>query len=238
MHGFGSRLVDVEISTSNNPIRGLKDTEDYSLEEAIKIAQQKDKEFQSEEMEGPLFLAHDFAESKKNDPYHLTQDEIAAINLYTQETSLYKILNARLRNSNRDFVRPFFPYIKLLMKGLFKLPQVKTTVYRGINKNLESEYPEGKKPVWWGFSSTSSNIKVLNVQTFFDTTKERTMFHIKTETAVSIQEYSANPQEDEVLLLPGTCLIVEGALPAGPGLRIIQAKESPPVSGLIDFVRK
>ena len=166
----------------------------------------------------------------------MTQDEIAAIHLYTQATPFYGILNSRLRNADRKLLVAFFPYLKLLLKALYKLPTIETIVYRGINKNLTNEYTKSKKVIWWGFSSTSGNVEVLETPTSFDQNEERTMFHIKTKTGIEINEYSAFPQEKEILLLPGTPLEIEGVLSAGPGLWIIQAKEMP-LAGVMDFVR-
>src|SRR5689334_7329557 len=59
----------------------------------------------------------------------LTHDESAAIVLYTIEwdpghTSLYSVLNETLRLEDRDKLVPWFPYLKLLLSGLFKLPSV------------------------------------------------------------------------------------------------------------------
>jgi hypothetical protein len=49
----------------------------------------------------------------------LNQDESASIHLYTiqfdVEPSLYKILNAVLRNENRKTLKPWFPFPKLFL---------------------------------------------------------------------------------------------------------------------------
>ena len=65
---------------------------------------------------------------------------------------------------------------------------------------------------------------------------DRTLFSISIATGVSIQKYSAVPCEEEVLLLPGTCLDVESELDLGNGLHLVQMKEAI-VPGLIDMPR-
>ena len=56
----------------------------------------------------------------------VTLDDVAAIHLYTQENPIYGTLNAALRSENRDTVKPYWGYIKLLQTALFKLPKDKT----------------------------------------------------------------------------------------------------------------
>lgn len=64
----------------------------------------------------------------------LTQDEIAAIHLYTQESSFYKELNAILRERNRNTSKHLLSYLRLLVSGLNKLPKEKVTLFRGVKK--------------------------------------------------------------------------------------------------------
>jgi hypothetical protein len=57
----------------------------------------------------------------------LSSDESAAIQLYTMEwdvhdKSLYMVLNRTLRAVDRNKLRPWFKYLKLLLTALFKLP--------------------------------------------------------------------------------------------------------------------
>ncbi len=73
----------------------------------------------------------------------LTADEIGAINLYTQETSLYKVLNAHLRAVDRSALKPYMLYLRLLVSALRKLPFVTTTLFRGVKRNFTSEFKQG-----------------------------------------------------------------------------------------------
>jgi len=129
------------------------------------------------------------------------------IHLYTQESPFYKILNERLRNRDRKLLTSFFPILKLMITGLQKLPPVIKTVYRGTNLNLNDKYTkkQGKSEVWWSFGSTTDTISVIKE---FLGNGDRTMFIISTQTARDINRYSAISKEKELLLLPGTFLVV------------------------------
>ncbi len=94
--------------------------------------------------------------SDEKPPNGLSQEESASIHLYTMEwkssnQSLYLNLNTALRAQNRDFLVPYFGYLKLILSALWKLQSVKKTVWRGVKADLSSQYPVGKTFVWWGF---------------------------------------------------------------------------------------
>jgi len=111
---LSSRVLDVELTPTFSPIHGLLDTPLLSLEEACQKAK-ADKELASVPI--PFHLAKMAAQLKKrsqNLAPNLSEDEVAAIHLYTQETDFYRILNARLRDPSRERLKPFFFYIKLL----------------------------------------------------------------------------------------------------------------------------
>ena len=60
---------------------------------------------------------------------HLTPDESASIHLYTIEwnvsdQSLYAILNRTLRKPERNLLKPWFKYLRLLITALLRLPYV------------------------------------------------------------------------------------------------------------------
>ena len=61
-----------------------------------------------------------------------------------------------------------------------------------------------KKFVWWSITSTSASVGTLQSPQFLGSSGERTLFAIKTKSAVKITEYSALGEgEDEWLLPPG-----------------------------------
>ncbi len=100
----------------------------------------------------------------------LDQEEGASIHMYTQDTEFYQILNANLRHRERLKLKPFFPYLDLLVTGLHKLlvkQGVKTrTLYRGVRLDLKNQFKEGKLLFWWSVTSTTGNA-VRNVCTMF-----------------------------------------------------------------------
>jgi len=58
----------------------------------------------------------------------LTDDEISAINLYTRESdprenSIYFVINKALREQDRNTLKPYFPYLQLLLLSLSKVPK-------------------------------------------------------------------------------------------------------------------
>merc|ERR1711939_980121 len=144
-----------------------------------------------------------------------TVDEAAAIQLYTQHCCLYPMLNSALRDhAHPENLKAFLPYLKLLLKGLNKLPLVRAQVYRGMSGDLHEEYNQlqGKVFRWWAFSSTT--IRESNAETFLGD-GDRTLFSIDA-IGVDISQFSAFPHESEVLLLPGTCLVVEPGVMVEP----------------------
>merc|ERR1719201_1420011 len=125
--------------------------------------------------------------------------------LYTQGTCLYRRLNAALRNHDKRSLRPFLPYMKLLLSGLYQLPLVRVPTYRGVKLALFKTYNllAGKVWSWRSFSSTTRNKQVLlKIASFFGTKGKRTLFCINA-VGVDIAPFSAMKHEEEVLLLPG-----------------------------------
>ena len=157
----------------------------------------------------------------------LSQDDSASIMLYTiewavPEQSLYHILNQTLRLEARDQLKPWFAYLRLFIGALLQLPPINSTVYRGVKNDLSGDYQQETKLIWWGLSSCTDAINVLQSEQFCGTTGTRTMFHIKCLSGRSIKNHSYYHVEDEVLLLPGRYLQYRGHYGAADGLCIIQ----------------
>ena len=170
----------------------------------------------------------------KNPVDKLTQHESAAIVLYTIEwdpnhPSLYTMLNKTLRVEDRRKLTPWFPYLKLLFTGLFKLPSIRCTVWRGVRGDLRSHYTQGDNVTWWAFSSCTSSINVLESEQYLGTSGPRTLFAIECLNGKDIKHHSYFAQEDEILLLPCTHLQVISHLSSKENLFIIHLREvSPP----------
>ena len=173
--------------------------------------------------------------------FSLTDDELASILLYIiewvpKENSFYIILNSTLQAANRSLLKPWFLYLRLIMTSLAKLPSdsQRLIVYRGVKRDLSALSPEGSTATWWGFSSCTTSIKVLNNEQFLGRTGTRTLFTIECHSAKSIKLFSLFPDEEEVLLPPGRQFQVIGSLDQGNGLHIIQLKEIEPKFPLIN----
>merc|ERR1711934_911469 len=99
--------------------------------------------------------------------------------LYTQPSCLYPRLNAALRDrAHPEDLEAFLPYLKLLLKGLNKLPLLRSKVYRGVAVDLHEEYNQlqGRTFRSWAFSSTTQ--RESQSQAFLGQTGESTLFKI------------------------------------------------------------
>jgi hypothetical protein len=161
--------------------------------------------------------AHVAKEKCTNPADNLTQDESASIMLYTMgwepsNKCLYFVLNATLRAKDRGKLKPWFLYLRLLFNALFRLPSISRTVFRGVKLDLGKQYLTGNTIVWWGFSSCTVAISVLQTEEFLGETDVRTMFTIECLNGKEIRKHSYFSSEDEILLLPATHFKVIGSL--------------------------
>lgn len=216
------------------PVDGYRNVPIVSLEEAVK----------------PLLtllpavlnyveLVKDKCENPKDG---LTQDESASIMLYSMEWKpfnecLYGALNATLRASDRNKLKPWYLYLKLFLTALFRLPTIPHLhVYRGVRLDMSDLYEPGSTVVWWAFSSCTRTLPVLQSEQFLGTTGVRTLFNIDCNSGRSIKNHSFYASEDEVLLLAATQFEVVGSLYQGSGLQLIQLKETIPPYPLLQPV--
>lgn len=155
-----------------------------------------------------------------------------------QEECLYYVLNQTLRNENRQKLRPWFLFLRLILTALAELPSITSNVYRGVKRDMRKEYPEGKTFVWWGFSSCTSKLNVLQNEQFLGKTGPRTFFTIECDSGKDIRKYSSIQNEHEILLLAARQFRVEGCLSQGKDFYMIQLKEIQPPFPLIELVPK
>ena len=100
----------------------------------------------------------------------LTLNQAVALWLYTCESPLYRTLNRLLRARNRaELMAGFFPYLRLLLEAFAGLATPKPRmVNRGVALDLVAANPDlyvkGGELTWWGFSSTTTDIAVLQVE--------------------------------------------------------------------------
>ncbi|CAF0947859.1 unnamed protein product [Adineta steineri] len=164
-------------------------------------------------------------------PDDLTQDESASIMLYSLEWEphdecLYFNLNATLRTEDRQKLKPWFSYLKLILTALKKLPSIRDLVFRGVNLDLSNQYTKGKEFVWWGFSSCTTSIGAVADGQLLSKEGERTIFAIQCDSGKDISRHSYYQSEKEVLLLPARQFIVVACSQPAPGLHMIQLKET------------
>ena len=180
---------------------------------------------------------HETGETPAN---QLTIDESAAIKLYTIEwdepyLSLYSMLNYTLKKGTREELRPYFKYLKLFMTALIKLPcSPPLTVWRGVTKNLSADFPPGTLVTWWSFSSCTTALSVLENNMYLGNSGERTLFSVEAINGRTIRDHSHFVTEDEILLLPGTHMIVQSQFSPAPELHIIHLKQIVPDEMLLE----
>ncbi|CAF1535196.1 unnamed protein product, partial [Didymodactylos carnosus] len=165
----------------------------------------------------------------------LTQDESAAIFLYTMDwtpskQSLYYQLNQTLRSEDREKLIPWFSYLKLFLTALYTLPSVKSVVWRGIKADISEQFNTGQTFVWWGVSSCTRSVHVLELEKFLGQKGTRTLFNIECKEGKIIRAHSHFSIEDEVVLMPASFFEVIGKNNAGNGLYIVHVRQiEPPV---------
>ena len=170
----------------------------------------------------------------------LTIDESAAIRLYTIEwerphRSLYSMLNHTIKKDSRERLRPYFRYMKLLLTALAKLPCLpQTTIWRGVTKNLSAQFPPGTQVTWWPFSSCTTELTVLKSNLYLGSTGDRTLFSVEVINGRTIRAHSHFVTEDEILMLPGTQMIVQTQFTPGADLHIIHLKQIIPEEMLLE----
>ena len=158
----------------------------------------------------------------------LTVDQAASIYLYTEEwepreQSLYVVLNATLRSKERTILGSWLLYVRLLLTALSRLESTRRFLYRGVKSDLHNAYSKDQIVTWWGFSSCTTTIEILD--DFLGKTGKRTIFTIDCKSGKTISSHSAYLNEKEVLLLPETQFRVIASLDQGNELYMIQLEE-------------
>ncbi|CAF1481807.1 unnamed protein product [Rotaria sordida] len=232
--GKNSRFTDLynePVDHLLSPIKGYQDKPLVTLTAAIEPV----SSFFNEIEDNVMVALHNCQNSANG----LNQEESASIHLYTMQfdggPSLYHVLNQSLRAENREDLKPWFLYLKLFLTALHKLPSQTETVWRGIRDvDLSSKYKTGMKFAWWGVSSCTTHIEVLEKSQFLGKHGQRTLFSIQCINGKSIAAYSYfKDTEKEIILMPGSYFEVMGQLNPAPELHIIQLKEIIPPMTLV-----
>ena len=229
------RLSDIFAEPENRllPIEGYDKEPLVSLEEAIKplipiVA----------DVERKAFMVKKDRRSPTDD---LSSDESASITLYTMEWQpyekcLYFCLNQSLRDKEREKLKPWFPYLKLFLTALEKLPSTRCTVFRGVKKNLGGDYKINSTLIWWAFSSCTTNVGILQSEKFLGKEGDRTLFAIDCCSGKNISQHSYYRRENEILLPPARQFTVVSCLDQGHGCHLIQLRETKPPVVLMEQV--
>ncbi|CAF1559186.1 unnamed protein product, partial [Didymodactylos carnosus] len=138
-----------------------------------------------------------------------TTDEIrqCCIMLYSKECFLYKLVNKTLRENDKTKVDTLAPFSYFLFDSWLNdsKNQYNMEVYRGANLDREMIecYKEaiGTYKCWYGFSSTCKNRH--KAEAFGNTLFIIDLIKTK-RGGFDMSSYSCYPQEEEVLLPPGT----------------------------------
>eukprot|EP00698_Gefionella_okellyi_P003659 TRINITY_DN13427_c0_g1_i1.p1 TRINITY_DN13427_c0_g1~~TRINITY_DN13427_c0_g1_i1.p1 ORF type:complete len:562 (+),score=73.43 TRINITY_DN13427_c0_g1_i1:1651-3336(+) len=224
--------VGVELGECINPISGVRNGPLMSLQDAVAVC--------ADIVPRVVQYAVYVCAQRLPLPGGMTHDEGAAIRLYTmqwgdEKDSLFYPLNAALRDANRNAIKPFFPYLTLLLSALDRLPKREGTLFRGVRKDLKSLtdrhnqmlYVKDHLVPWWGFSSCTTNLEVLQSNQFLGQAGCRIMFCIEGCTGVDLKLFSACPQEDEILMLPGTMLRVSSVVAPAPDMWMVHLSAVP-----------
>ena len=136
-----SRYIEDNPIFSNknlSPIHGYLDGPKKEFDEIIELIQPY-TDIMSEHVNEAL------SSYDKRNKHGLEKDEAAAIYLYTMEMgpgSLYRVLNKTLRFEDRGILKPWFPFLRLFINALKKLPLFKGNAWRGIDCAVGMNYFE------------------------------------------------------------------------------------------------
>ena len=164
---------------------------------------------------------------------NLPVDQSAAIAIYTMEwepytDSLYYILNNTLRTEDRQQLKPWFLYLKLIVTALSHLPSISLKVYRGVRSEIKGGYAEyqiREDIIWWGFSSCSKSRNISEKGQFLGEAGTRTLFIIESINGRDISDHSYYGREKEVLLCSGATVRVTKREFSQDGVLLIRLTE-------------
>ena len=151
----------------------------------------------------------------------LTSDESAAVYLYTMDRPFYLALNQALRAENPQALEPWSAYLNLLITALRKLPSCSTTMWRGVGGEIGSEFSQNTIHTWESITSCSSQI---NVAACF-AGQRGILFCINAIHGKDITKYCEFQGENEIILMPGSCLRVKSASLDTDGLCVVHLDE-------------
>ena len=204
------RIMDIEMETIpyEKCITGFEDEPIVSLEEAVK----------------PLWkilpAVDTFAYAAKQlctkpPPDGLTVDESASIMLYSMgwqplTECVFHALNTAIGSAQFEDIGAWYPYLKLFLTALSRLPPIQRTVYRSADAAIVEFYSGEKSFCWRGFTACSNWRDAFQPVYTASDVKNRAIFSIRAKTVRDISKHCYLSKEDEFIFLPGTTFINYG----------------------------
>ncbi|CAF4473329.1 unnamed protein product [Rotaria socialis] len=131
------------------------------------------------------------------------------VNMAIDESATIRLYTIKWKYCSREELQPYF-------------------------KDLNAEFPPGTPIMWWAFSSTTTELVVLENNMYLGTTDARTLLFVEAINGRTVRAHSHFATEDEILLLPGTHMIVQSQFSPASDLRIIHLKQVVPEETLLE----
>lgn len=144
----------------------------------------------------------------------LTEDEIAALVLYTAPSPFYSVLNSILRTPGEtrlDALEIWKPYLVLFRQAMRKKEpaSVARTLYRGLTREpdgMREKFKKDREVCWWSVGSASTELQTAkNFATDYGQQPSGGVIIMiqKTIEGYSLQDVSLINWEREIVFLPG-----------------------------------
>ncbi|CAF1490906.1 unnamed protein product, partial [Adineta steineri] len=121
--------------------------------------------------------------------------------------------------------------MKLLLTGLWKLPCERQIIWSGSSGDLSQNFTIGEQIITQGFSSCTKSLNLLESDKILGKNEVRTFFEIECCNGKVVRNHSFSQIKGEVLLLPGTQLMVVDKVSSALGTYTIQLRELQNPSG-------
>lgn len=142
------------------------------------------------------------------DALGLCEEEICAIQMYTQSEIIYKPFNAATRANQ---AAQYKAYHDILLSAHQKMPldpQMRL-LHRGVAEELQGLYPPQKQFTWKDFTSWSTNQETAAEFARRDDGGRSTMFCVHSNMGKCVKKYSEFKKEEEFLLPPNMTFVVK-----------------------------
>lgn len=160
----------------------------------------------------------------------LTPDESASIMLCAMrwqplDQCLSVALTTALCSNDRQKLKRWFLYLKLLMTALNRLPSVHRTVFRGIKADVTQFYPKNKTIAWYDFALCTDSIDTLKSEEHLGFKGPRTILSINCDSCKDISKHLFYPTKGIMLLPAGTEFQVIQNFKQALNVNLIELKE-------------